>query len=60
MTRATFHPIVRVLLMSGWYFVIFLSRVYAANMSLQYAYCMNCIVILVEGASGGGGYMDVL
>ena len=54
MTGATFHPIVRMLLMSGWYFVVFLSRVYAANMSLQYANSMNCMVILVEGASGGG------
>ena len=47
-------------LMSGWYFVVFLSRVYAANMALQYANSMNCMVILVVGALNGGGYMDVL
>ena len=59
MTWATFHPIVMMLL-SGWYFVVFLSRVYAANMALQYANSMNCMVILVVGALNGGGYMDVL
>ena len=34
MSGATFHPLVMMLLMSGWYFVVFLSRVSAANMSL--------------------------
>jgi hypothetical protein len=34
MSWATFHPIVVMLLMSGWYFVIILSRVFATNLSL--------------------------
>ena len=34
MSGATFHPLVMMLLMSGSYFVIYLSRVYAANLSL--------------------------
>ena len=34
MSEATFHPLGMMLLMIGWYFVIFLSRVSAANLSL--------------------------
>jgi hypothetical protein len=34
MSGATFHPLVMMLLMSGWYFVVFLSRVRAENLSL--------------------------
>ena len=34
MSGATFHPLVMMLLMSGWYFVVFLSSVYATNLSL--------------------------
>ena len=60
MSGATFQPLVIMLLMSGWYFVVFLSRVSAVNLSLQYVNSMNCIVIPVVGVSGGGGYMDVL
>jgi uncharacterized membrane protein len=41
---ATFHPLPTTLLMSGWYFVIFLSQVYAVNISLQYVNSMNCMV----------------
>jgi hypothetical protein len=29
MSRATSHPLAMMLLMSGWYFVVFLSRIYA-------------------------------
>ena len=54
MSGATFHSLVMMLLMSGWYFVVFLSRVYAANLSLQYMNFMNCMVIHVVGAYGGG------
>ena len=34
MSGATFQPFVMMLFMSGWYLVIFLSRVSIANMSL--------------------------
>ena len=43
------------LFMSGWYFVIFLSRVSVAKLSLQYANSINCMVILGVGVSWGGG-----
>ena len=33
------------LFMSGWYFMIFQSRVSMANLSLQYVNLMNCMVI---------------
>ena len=36
MSGATFQPRAIILLMSGWYFVIFLSFVSAENLSLQY------------------------
>ena len=55
--RATFHPLVMMLWMSGWYFAIFLSRVSTVNLSLQYVNSMNCMAISVVGV--GGGYMDV-
>jgi hypothetical protein len=48
------------LLMSGWYFMNFLPRVCAANLSLQYVKSMNYMVISGVGVSGGGGYMDGL
>ena len=54
MSGATFHPFEIMLLISGWYFVVFLSRVYAVNLSLQYVNSMNCMVILVVRVSGGG------
>ena len=54
MSGATFQPLVIMLLMSGWYFVVFLSRVSAVNLSLQYVNSMNCIVIPVVGVYGGG------
>jgi hypothetical protein len=60
MSGATFQPFAVMLSMSGWYFVVFLSRVTAANLSLQYVNSMNCMVILGVGVSGGGGYMGGL
>jgi hypothetical protein len=60
MSGATFHTLEIMLSMSGWYFVVFLSRVYVVNLSLQYVNSMNCMVIFVVGVYGGGGYMDVL
>lgn len=35
MSEATFHPFVMNLLPSGWYFVVFLPRVCATNLSIQ-------------------------
>ena len=37
MSGATFHPLVLMLLLSGWCFFVFLSRVFTANLSFQYA-----------------------
>ena len=54
MSGATFHPLEIMLLMSGWYFVIFLSRVFVVNMSLQYVNSMNCMVTPVVGVFGWG------
>ena len=54
MSGATFHPLVIMLLMSGWYFVVFLSRVPAVNLSLQHVNSMNGMVIFVVGVYGGG------
>ena len=54
MSGATFHPLVIMLLMSGWYFAIFLSRVSTVNMSLLYVNSMICMVIFVVGVSSGG------
>ena len=54
MSGATFQPLPMTLLMSGWYFVVFLSRVSAVNLSLQYVTSMNCMVTSSIGASGGG------
>jgi hypothetical protein len=34
--------------------VVFLSRVYAVNLLLQYVNSMNCMVTSGAGASGGG------
>ena len=46
MSGATFQPFVVMLFMSGWHFIIFLSKVSVANQSLQYVNSMNCIVRL--------------
>ena len=54
MSGATFHPLEIMLLMSGWYFVVFLSRVYAINLSLQYVNSINCMVTPIVGVYGGG------
>ena len=54
MSGATFHPLVMMLLMSSWYFVIFLLRVSVTNFSLQYVNSMKYMLNPVVGASGGG------
>ena len=54
MSGATFQPFAMMLSMSGWYFVIFLSRVSAANLSLQYVNFMNCMVVPGVGVFDGG------
>ncbi len=54
MSGATFQPFVVMLFISGWYFLIFLSKVLVANLSLQYVNSMNCMVISGVGVSGGG------
>ena len=40
--------------MSNWYFVGFLSRDSATNLSLQYVNSLNCMVSPAVGASGRG------
>ena len=42
------------LLMSGSYFVVFLSRVFATNLSLLYVNSINCMVNSGVGIFGGG------
>ena len=54
MSGAVFYPLAVMLLMSGWYLVIFLSLVSVENLSLQYVNSMNCIEIYAVGLSGGG------
>ena len=56
MSEATFHPLVmtKMLFMSGWYFVVILSRVFVANMSLQYVNSINYMVSSCARAFGGG------
>ena len=51
---ATFHPFAMRLVMSGWYFVIFLSLASVVNLSLQYVNFINCLVIYGVGVFGGG------
>jgi hypothetical protein len=51
---ATFHPLDVMLLMSGCYFVVFLARVFVANLSLHYVNSINCIVTYGVGAFGKG------
>ena len=53
MSGATFHPLTMTLLMSGWYFVGFLSHVSTENILLQYVNSMNYMVISGIGAYGG-------
>ena len=52
MSGASFQPFVMMLFMSGWYFVIFLSRVSMANLSL-----MNYMLISGVGVSRMGGWL---
>ena len=42
------------LFMSGWYFMMFLSRVSMANLSLQYVNSINYVVISGVRVFGGG------
>ena len=42
------------MLMNGWYFVDFLSKVYVVNLSLQYVNSINCMVISNLGFCGWG------
>ena len=51
---ATFHPLAMILLMSGWYSVVFLSLSSAVNLSLQYVNSINCMVNSGIGFFGGG------
>ena len=53
-SEATFQPFVTILLVSGWYFMILLSRVSVAILLLQYMNSINCIVISGAGFSSGG------
>ena len=54
MSGSTFHPLARILLISGWYLLVLASRVSGENLSLQYVNSMNCMVrskfIFVGGA----------
>ena len=54
MSGATFHHLVMILLMSGWYCAFFHSFVSTENLTLQYVNSMNCMVISGVGSFGGG------
>lgn len=45
--KATFHPLIAMMLMSGWYYVVFLLRASVVNLSLQSMYSLSCIVSTV-------------
>ena len=47
------------LFMNGWCFMIFLSRVLVANLSLQYVNLINYIVISGVGVYGGVGVLAI-
>lgn len=44
MIRASFHPLVAMMLMNGWQFVVFLLRASMVNLSLQYVKSISCMV----------------
>jgi hypothetical protein len=54
MSGAVFQPLAMILLMSGWYSVVFMSLVSAVYLSLQYVNSINYIGIFGVGDSGGG------
>lgn len=54
------HHLVGMLLMSGWHFIIFLSKIYVENLSLQNLNCRNCILNFDVRISNGGGCANVL
>lgn len=54
MTRVTLHSFIMMLLMSGWYFVVLLSRASVANLSLQYVNLINCMMNSGVGFPRGG------
>ena len=49
-----FHPLFRMALISGSYFVCFWKRACSGNLSWQYVNSMNCIVWVCEGSKGVG------
>lgn len=55
MSGATFHLLVT-MLMCDWYLVVFMSRVYVTERSLENVNPMNCIVSLGVLFFGGGGW----
>lgn len=54
MSGATLHHFVLMLLMSNWYFVVLISRVFAANLLSEYVNSINYMVNSIVGAYGGG------
>ncbi len=60
MSIATVYPLVAMLLMSGGCFLVLMSRVPVANLSLQYVNSMNCIGSCGVGAFGGSCMYDLL
>ena len=50
---STFHPLLVILSISGWYFSVLMFIVSCENLSLQYVNLMNWMVRLLSGFSGG-------
>ncbi len=54
MIGSTFQPCCMMLLIKGWYLIIFLPIVSGENLSFVYVNSINCMVRLSSGFSGGG------
>ena len=52
-SSCTFHLLLVMLSIIGWYFLIFVTIVSQKNLSLQYVNSINCILRLFLGTTGG-------
>ena len=52
-SSSTFHPLLLMVFINGWYFLVFVVIVSKENLSLQFVNSMNCILRLFSRAIGG-------
>ena len=50
---STFHPLLVIFSISGWYFSVLMSIVFGENLSLQYVNLINWMVRLLSRFNGG-------